>query len=167
MRTKEIKRLIALLEQSNINELEVSRWGQKVRLSKSMTSSYPVSIASETTAAPFQPLAQQTHEIAQQPESTPLAASLPTTKETAAIPENIVEIKSPMVGTFYRAPAPDAESYVQVGDIVSLNQVLCIIEAMKLMNEIEAEVRGRVIEILVENAQPVEYNQVLFKIEKL
>jgi acetyl-CoA carboxylase biotin carboxyl carrier protein len=78
-----------------------------------------------------------------------------------------VEIKSPMVGTFYRAPAPDADSYVQVGSTVSKGQVLCIIEAMKLMNEIEAEFPCRLVEILVENAQPVEYNQPLFRVEKI
>jgi len=70
-----------------------------------------------------------------------------------------------MVGTFYRAPAPGAEPYVKVGDVVSPGQVLCIIEAMKLMNEIEAEVSGKIVEICVENAQPVEYNQVLFRLE--
>jgi acetyl-CoA carboxylase biotin carboxyl carrier protein len=80
---------------------------------------------------------------------------------------NVIEIRSPMVGTFYRAPAPDAAPYVQEGDIVTTNQVLCIIEAMKLMNEIESEMRGRVVEILVENGKPVEYDQLLFKIEKL
>jgi len=167
MRTKEIKKLIALLEESNINELEVSRWGKKVRISKSMMSPPPATVTSETMAASIQLPAQQSQEIAQHPQSTPPAATMPTSTGTSAISENIFEVKSPMVGTFYRSPAPDAESYVQVGDIVSVNQVLCIIEAMKLMNEIEAEVRGRVLEILVENTQPVEYNQVLFKIEKL
>ena len=71
-----------------------------------------------------------------------------------------------MVGTFYRSPSPDAEPYVDVGDAISPGKVLCIIEAMKLMNEIESEVSGKIIEILVENAQPVEYNQVLFKVQK-
>ena len=91
----------------------------------------------------------------------------PTVPTTEPALDNIIEVKSPMVGTFYRAPAPDADPYVQVGEIVSPNQVLCIIEAMKLMNEIESEWRGRITAISVDNAQPVEYNQVLFKIEKL
>ncbi|NLJ86747.1 MAG: acetyl-CoA carboxylase biotin carboxyl carrier protein [Firmicutes bacterium] len=78
-----------------------------------------------------------------------------------------VTIEAPMVGTFYRAPAPDADPYVRVGDTVEIGQPLCIIEAMKLMNEIESEVRGRIIEVLVENAQPVEYGQPLFIIERL
>jgi acetyl-CoA carboxylase biotin carboxyl carrier protein len=167
MRTKEIKKLITLLEQSNINELEVSRWGNKVRISKSMTSSIPGIGISDTMAGSVQIPAKPTHEIAPPPEATPPATPMPTSTETSVISENIFEVKSPMVGTFYHAPAPDAEPYVQIGDIVSANQVLCIIEAMKLMNEIEADVRGRVLEILVENGQPVEYNQVMFKIEKL
>jgi acetyl-CoA carboxylase biotin carboxyl carrier protein len=158
MKPKEIKKLIELLEQSNVHELEVSRWGKKVRISKSSkatsssTNSEVVHVSAPSEAV--QTLRQQTTVETAKP-------------ETKQISENTYEVKSPMVGTFYRSPAPDADPYVQVGDIVSANQVLCIIEAMKLMNEIEAEIRGRVIDILVENAQPVEYNQVLFRIEKL
>jgi acetyl-CoA carboxylase biotin carboxyl carrier protein len=89
-------------------------------------------------------------------------------QETAdEVEESRFTILAPMVGTFYRAPAPDAEPYVQVGSIVEIGQPLCIIEAMKLMNEIESEVRGRIIEILAENAQPVEYGQPLFVIEQV
>ena len=78
---------------------------------------------------------------------------------------NLHEIRSPIVGTFYRAPAPDADSYVQVGSVVSPGSVLCIVEAMKLMNEIESDVSGKIVKILVENGKPVEYNQPLFLIE--
>ena len=78
---------------------------------------------------------------------------------------SLVEVKSPMVGTMYRAPAPDAEPYIRVGDKVEQGKVLCIVEAMKLMNELESEVSGRVVEICVENAQPVEFGQVLFRID--
>lgn len=77
----------------------------------------------------------------------------------------MLEIKSPMVGTFYRAPAPDAKPFVEVGDRISRGQVLCVIEAMKLMNEIESEFAGRVVEILVQNAQPIQFGQPLFLIE--
>ena len=86
---------------------------------------------------------------------------------SAVVPpeKNFHEIKSPIVGTFYRAPAPDADSYVEVGEVVQPKTVLCIIEAMKLMNEIESDFSGRIVKILVENGQPVEYNQVLFHIE--
>jgi acetyl-CoA carboxylase biotin carboxyl carrier protein len=76
------------------------------------------------------------------------------------------EVRSPIVGTFYRAPAPDAEPYVEVGQEVSVGSVLCIVEAMKLMNEIESDLNGRIAQILVENGKPVEYNQVLFMIEQ-
>jgi acetyl-CoA carboxylase biotin carboxyl carrier protein len=76
------------------------------------------------------------------------------------------EIKSPIVGTFYRAPAPDADSYIQIGDVVSVGSVLCIVEAMKLMNEIESDASGKIVKILVENGKPVEYNQPLFLLEK-
>ena len=78
---------------------------------------------------------------------------------------SVHEVKAPMVGTLYRAPAPDAEPYVRVGDIVEPGKVLCIVEAMKLMNELESEVSGRIVEICVENAQPVEFGQILFKID--
>lgn len=81
--------------------------------------------------------------------------------------DNTITIVAPMVGTFYRAPSPDAAPYVNVGDLVDVGQPLCIIEAMKLMNEIECEVKGRILRILVENAQPVEYGQPLFVIERL
>jgi acetyl-CoA carboxylase biotin carboxyl carrier protein len=111
---------------------------------------------------------------------TVMPASLPTPAPPAAVysesapaaagtapvaSKNIVEIKAPMVGTFYRAPSPDADSYVNVGDRIEPNRVLCIIEAMKLMNEVEAELTGRIIEVCVENAEPVEYGQVLFRID--
>jgi acetyl-CoA carboxylase biotin carboxyl carrier protein len=86
--------------------------------------------------------------------------------QEAADTDRYYEVRSPMVGTFYRSPAPDADPYVDVGDSVTEGTTLCIIEAMKLMNEIEAEVRGRIAKILVENATPVEYNQVLLLIEK-
>jgi acetyl-CoA carboxylase biotin carboxyl carrier protein len=83
----------------------------------------------------------------------------------AAGTEHLVPIVSPMVGTFYRAPAPDADPYVEVGDTITVGQTVCIVEAMKLMNEIESEVKGKVVRILVENAQPVEYGQKLLLIE--
>jgi acetyl-CoA carboxylase biotin carboxyl carrier protein len=79
--------------------------------------------------------------------------------------DNLHEIHSPIVGTFYRAPAPDADPYVQVGDSISSGSVLCIVEAMKLMNEIESDVNGKIVKILVENGKPVEYNQPLFLIQ--
>ena len=167
MRPKEIKKLIELVEQSNINELEVSRWGKKVRISKSANLATKTIVNPETVAISSPSPTPIAQEIISGQETVASIQSEQPQPEIAAASKNIVEVRSPMVGTFYRAPAPDADPYVQVGDIAATNQVLCIIEAMKLMNEIESEWRGRVMEILVENSQPVEYNQVLFRIEKL
>ncbi len=160
---QEIKQLIKVVEKSDIGEIEIVDEGTKIRISKN--SKYA-----------------QVQAVPPQVESVPPMAVLPTApppvKEAPAAPaaeaeakpalaENVVEVRSPMVGTFYRAPAPDADPYVEVGDMVKAGQTLCIIEAMKLMNEIQSEVSGRVAKILVENAQPVEYDQVLFLIEKV
>ncbi len=102
--------------------------------------------------------------------SAPSEVSTPNEPEVEAKvdqEDNTITIVAPMVGTFYRAPSPDAAPYVSVGDLVDVGQPLCIIEAMKLMNEIECEVKGRILRILAENAQPVEYGQPLFVIERL
>lgn len=148
MRAKDIRELVKIVEESNIGELEITKWGQKIRISKTVTSAVVQSSPPRPEPAPSQPA----------PES-----------EAAPAPEkpksNLVEIKAPMVGTFYSAPAPDADPYVREGDIISEGKVLCIIEAMKLMNEIESEVSGKIVQILVENAQPVEFNQPLFLVE--
>ncbi len=160
MKEEEIRRLIKIVEESSIADLEVSRWGRKVKISK-----YP----GNSHQAPY-PL---THvQIPASPAGVPAPAVPPALGAEPPPPavapaKNFVEIKSPMVGTFYRAPAPDADPYVQIGSTVSKGQVLCIIEAMKLMNEIEADFSCRLVEILVENTQPVEYNQPLFRVEKM
>ena len=90
----------------------------------------------------------------------------PVETESTSVKSNLHEIKSPIVGTFYSAPAPDADPYIKVGDNITSGSVLCIVEAMKLMNEIEADVDGKVVEILINNGTPVEYNQPLFLVEK-
>jgi len=165
MREDEIRQLVKIVEESSIADLEVtSWWGRKVKISK-----YPPSAANSTMHLP-----SQIYMSAPQPPHTPPPAT-PQAVAPAPVPEAqqpaagkaAEEIKSPMVGTFYRAPAPDAEPYVHVGSVVQKGQVLCIIEAMKLLNEIEAEFTCRIVDILVENAQPVEYNQPLFKVEKM
>lgn len=159
MKEEEIRRLVKIVEESNIGELEITRWGRTIKISKNPTNSHTYvgaapaaipAVPNVPATAPPQPTAD-----AQKADEAPKAESA-----------NLVEIKSPMVGTFYRAPAPDADPYVDVNSSVRKGQVLCIIEAMKLMNEIESEYDGKIVEILVENAQPVEYNQPLFKIEK-
>ncbi len=159
MKFDEIKRLIKVVEKSNIGEIEIVEEGSKIRISKNssmkqaqvVNSPNPVMVTSE----PSTPVATEVKPVAPTPE-----------KPVEEIAVNGEKVISPMVGTFYRSPAPDADPYVEVGDTVKVGQTLCIIEAMKLMNEIQSEVSGRVTKILVENAQPVEYNQVLFLIEK-
>ena len=146
----ELKRLIRLVQRTGIGELEVTSGGRTVRIS---AHAGPAAVAQVPVAG-----AGTT--------ATVLAGDAAATAGAAAT-ENLVAITSPMVGTFYRAPAPDADPYVEVGSVVEIGQTVCIVEAMKLMNEIESEVRGRVARILVENAQPVEFGQKLFLLEAL
>src|SRR5262245_43839300 len=146
----DLRRLIRLVQKTGIGELEVSTGGRTVRIA-SQAGVAPVSTA--TLAAPHP--------------APSAAASGASPAGSPGATGNQVVITSPMVGTFYRAPAPDAEPYVEVGDVVEVGQTVCIVEAMKLMNEIESEVKGRIVRILVENAQPVEYGQKLFLIEPL
>ncbi len=152
MRAQKIRELVRILEESQVHELEITHWwGRKIRISKS--------------AAPAQSSASVDKAQANQIEivTTPATSAASAAVDTKSTP--YLEIRAPMVGTFYRAPAPDAAAYVKEGDQVSPGKVLCIIEAMKLMNEIEAEVSGRVVKIMVENGRPVEYNQTLFLID--
>jgi acetyl-CoA carboxylase biotin carboxyl carrier protein len=144
---KEIRALLDLLREYGLTEIEVDRGGERVRLRRDAAPAPPVAAAAALAPA--------------------LAATLPTpdvgVREDRR--EHLVTVEAPMVGTFYRAAAPDAEPYVREGDGIKEGQVLCIIEAMKLMNEIESKVAGRVIRVLAENGQPVEYGQPLFLIE--
>jgi len=148
MDLSEIKRLIRLVERSQIEELEIQEEGLQIRITKSRD------IAAPPVQAAPQPV----------PLNQPVAPVRDS--ESGERSDNLIEIKSPMVGTFYRSPSPDANPYVKVGDSIESGKILCIIEAMKLMNEIESEISGKIVKILVENAQPVEYNQTLFLVEK-
>jgi len=151
MDIKFIKKLIKLVEESNIGEIQISRFGTRIRISKNGIGA-SVQSSGKTVAVPPPPLEKmekvKKEEIKSEEEK-----------------RNLFVVKSPIVGTFYRAPAPDANPYVEIGDIVKEGQVLCIIEAMKLMNEIESEISGKIVDILVKNAEPVEYGQELFLIE--
>ena len=143
-----LKELIALLEASSVTSLKLQRGGASYEVSRlGMPMMGFVAGAGGAAQAAHAPGASS-------------AASAPATA-----PSNLIEIKSPMVGTFYRAPEPGADPYVKAGSRVAPGQTLCIIEAMKIMNEIESEVSGRVREILAEDAQPVEFGQVLFRVE--
>lgn len=151
-----LKKLTKILVESGVSEIEIEEEGLKVRISKHIQNS--------TTIQPQ--IVQTTMPQVQMPVPQAIEkATQPAVEKKVEEQKKYHEIRSPIVGTFYRAPAPDADPYVEVGKVVNKGDVLCIIEAMKLMNEIESDVSGRIAKILVENAQPVEYNQVLFLIE--
>ncbi len=158
MEQKDLRDLIRLFDKSSITELSIRDGEFSIKLKKA-TQTVQTQI-SQTPAAEIQP--QQTSPQPQQISATP-AQEAPQPKEA----ENIVTINSPMVGTFYRAPSPDAAPFVNVGDTVRKGQTIAIIEAMKIMNELEAEFDCKILEILVENGQPVEYDMPLFRVEKL
>ena len=157
-----IKKLIKILEGSEINELEIEEEGTKLRVLKSKPTDNQV-----PQFITYAPPAQQTVSagIVPPPQAEQQPAKQEKKEEAAENNKKLLEVRSPIVGTFYRAPSPNADPYVQVGTQVSKGTVLCIIEAMKLMNEIESDFSGKIVKIHVENAQPVEYNQVLFSIE--
>jgi len=154
---EQLRELIQLCRENDIAELKLRHRGTRIHI-KGQSAAKPAEYAVANPA----PLPVQT------PVATPVVEEpLRPPAPGAAVPEeaNHITVRSPMVGTFYGAPAPDALPFVEVGDSVKESTVLCIVEAMKLMNEIKAETRGTVVKILVENAQPVEYNQPLFLIK--
>ncbi|HWA39877.1 MAG TPA: acetyl-CoA carboxylase biotin carboxyl carrier protein [Burkholderiales bacterium] len=150
MDLRKLKKLIDLVQESGIAELEITEGEEKVKIVKGGTAS--VSHAAPAPAAP---------PVAAPPPAAPAAAATPAAPEAAPAVQGHV-VKAPMVGTFYRSPSPDAKAFVEVGQPIKEGQTICIIEAMKLMNEIEADASGVVKAILVENGQPVEYGQPLF-----
>ncbi len=174
MNLDDIQRLIKMVDESSLDEVTIEEGEFKLTLKKTAESSLMKTVPVPPTSpmmlppqyfpippAPLQPA--QPAPPAQLPPTT-TKADEPATSP-ADPPKKYKEIRSPMVGTFYRAPAPDANPYVQVGDVITKGKVLCIIEAMKLMNEIESDVDGKIVKILVENGKPVEFDQVLFLVE--
>ena len=147
MYIKEIKDMINLMNENGLTELEIEKEGVRIRLKKGAGDSYEKTVEVSAKEAAREALPQG-------PKGPDAAAR-----------KNAIEIKAPMVGTFYRAPSPEAPSYVNIGDKIEAGQVICIIEAMKLMNEIKSDVKGKVVDIQVENAEPVEFGQVLFIVE--
>lgn len=156
-----LKKLIKILDTSDISEIEIVEEGTKIRLSKPRPKVY----ANYTPANTQIPVVQQHTDNSSQLKSEESVKTEAIKTETPKS-DNLIEVKSPMVGTFYSTPNPNADPYVSVGSSVSNGTILCIIEAMKLMNEIESEVSGKIVKVLVESGQPVEYNQPLFLIEK-
>ena len=156
MDLRKLKTLIDLVAESSISELEITEAEGRVRIVKAPPpSAQPAPVAQVVQIPASQPAA-----AAQAP-----AAGAPAQQAAAPAPSRGKTVKSPMVGTLYRAPNPEADPFVTVGSTVKVGDTLCIIEAMKLMNEIESEFAGTVVEILVENGQPIEYGQPLFVIE--
>ena len=158
MELKEIKELIKLVSEAGVSEVEVERGDFKIAIKKTDEKTMvvhqtpaPVVVHQPAPAAPVA--------------TAPVATEHVHAKTDAAPAGNFITIKSPMIGTYYKSPSPDKAAFVQVGDEIKPGQVLCIVEAMKLFNEIESEVSGRIVKILVENASPIEYDQPLFLVE--
>ena len=152
MDLKDIKAIIDLMKKNSITEFELERQDSKIRLKRGFN-------GSASSAASYE-------EPAPLPSVQPMIAASAVTSAAGnpAVATGEVEIKSPMIGTFYRAPSPEAASYIEIGSEVNADTVVCIIEAMKVMNEIKAETKGVITQVLVENAKPVEFGQPLFKV---
>jgi len=161
MEFKQIQELIKLVNESNIGEVTVEQKDFKITIRQKEEQVTQV----VTQAAPQAPVYQMPQQQLQAPAASLPAAQAPSAPAAAAAPSNTVTIKSPMIGTFYRRPSPDKPYFVEVGDEINIGTVVCIIEAMKLFNEIESEVNGKVVRILVDDASPVEYDQPLYLVE--
>ena len=154
MDLRKLKKLIDLVQESGIAELEITEGEERVRIARGgVVNVTPLGTAAMTPATAAAPA------LAEAPAANPLAAAA---AEEPAVGQQGHVVKSPMVGTFYRSPSPDAKPFIDVGGTVKEGQAICVIEAMKLMNEIEADASGTIKAILVENGQPVEYGQALF-----
>jgi len=151
MDIRKVKKLIELLEESGIAEIEISEGEESVRISR-----YPQHGMPQVTMNPA---------MFQAPPAVAAAAPPAAAAPEAATPITGHKVEAPMVGTFYACPSPGAKSFVEVGSTVSPGDTLCIIEAMKMMNQIEAEVAGRIVQVLAQNGEPVEFGQTLFVIE--
>ncbi len=155
MELKEIQSLIKFVSESGVDEVDLERKDFKLSIKKlpPTVQAAPQVVHATVPAAPVAPAPQVVAPVAESKEEATLAAS------------NFVEIKSPMIGTFYRAASADKPPFVNVGDTIGIGDTICIVEAMKLFNEIEAEISGKIVKVLIENAQPVEYDQPLFLVE--
>jgi acetyl-CoA carboxylase biotin carboxyl carrier protein len=156
METRELQRLIDFLSKSNLDEVNIETADLKLHIKRN---SAPVAqiLTQTVAAAPAQAAPVAASVVAQSPViSTPIVETLAS---------NLIEIKSPMIGTFYKSAGPGKPNFVEVGDSISVGQVLCIVEAMKLFNEIESEISGKIVKVLVEDASPIEFDQPLYLVE--
>ncbi|MBE3551621.1 MAG: acetyl-CoA carboxylase biotin carboxyl carrier protein [Kyrpidia tusciae] len=174
-RVTEIRELIRLMDETSVVELEVESEGARLSIRKAQAAAIPAAAPAAPAASAVLPQAAPVEKTAAIQEQTAPAAPEPRSPEPKSegngngggkseVDASLYTITSPMVGTFYRAPAPDADPYVQVGSRVGEKTIVCIVEAMKLMNEIEADCRGEIVEILAENGQLVEFGQPLFRV---
>jgi len=153
-----LRRLLRIFDESSATELTIEEEGMSVSLAKG--GQQPVGMMQ-----PMYGMPQQMAPVQAAPAPAPAAPAAPSTQAAASADDANHKVLSPIVGTFYRAPSPDADAFVQVGQHVNVGDTLCIVEAMKLMNEIESDASGTIVKILVENGQPVEYNQPVFVIK--
>jgi len=157
---KQLRELMRSLKQFDVTELEIEKDGERVYLRRGPDASLATAISAGMAPATFNMASMM----------PPAAGSSPSVPPPPPMPRvddpNIVTITSPFVGTFYRSPSPDAASFVEVGSEIRSGTVLCIVEAMKLMNEIESEMAGTIVEVVSENGKPVEYGDVLFRVRK-
>jgi acetyl-CoA carboxylase biotin carboxyl carrier protein len=156
MDIKQVQELVKIINKTNIAEISIEEEGLKITIKQK-----------EEPTPPMMAPVHTTYMQAPAPVASPAPAPAPAApaKAPEAAADNLVTVKSPMIGTFYRSPAPDKPVFVNIGDEISVGKVVCIIEAMKLFNEIESEVRGRIVKVLVEDASPVEYDQPLFLVD--
>lgn len=160
MKPSEIKDLIDFIDKSNLDEVNIETENFKISARKNTGKTIVEQVIATPVleARPAQPTPAAVT-------SAPPAMAAPAPAPTASTAKKLVEIKSPMIGTLYRSPSPDKPNFVNVGDEIKVGQTVCIVEAMKLFNEIESDVNGRIVEVKVENASPVEFDQVLFLVE--
>lgn len=161
---KQIQELIKLINKSNIGEVSIEEKGFKLTIKQKEDAAQQVFAAAPQQVPVYQAApaaAPQAQQAAPQPEKTK------TSSDSATDKDNLITIKSPMIGTFYRSSTPGKPPFVEIGDEITTGKVVCIIEAMKLFNEIESEVKGRIVKVLADDASPVEYDQPLFLVEPL
>ncbi|GHB69355.1 acetyl-CoA carboxylase biotin carboxyl carrier protein [Persicitalea jodogahamensis] len=158
METKEIQKLIDFIAQSGLDEVNIETSELKIKVKRNATPTNAAPVAASVASAPAPVLAVP---------AAPTPAPAPAAAAPAESATNYITVKSPMIGTFYRASSPEAPTLVEVGDEIKPGKPVCIIEAMKLFNEIESEVSGRIVKVLVENATPVEFDQPLFLVEPI
>ncbi len=163
MEFKQIQELIKLVNESNIGEVTVEQKDFKITIRQKEEQVTQV-VSAAMPQAPMYQMPPQQLQLPQQ-QSLPQGSAPAPAAQPAPAAANTITIKSPMIGTFYRRPSPDKPYFVEVGDDVSVGKVVCIIEAMKLFNEIESEVNGKIVKILVDDASPVEYDQPLYLVE--